>query len=107
MKEDVALCVAVFAVSFLAAFLSHDIMTRSGEEFSCRTTLECVVAHGVFLAVFLWSDVNFPKIAALHISKNLEGGMRIQSTSVEIVKRSIEHPLLSLQKHLQQKPDAW
>jgi hypothetical protein len=73
INEEVALFVAVVPVSFLATSISHDILTRSDDEWSLWTTLECVVAHGVFLAIFTWSDVIFPKVAALRISKNLEG----------------------------------
>jgi hypothetical protein len=68
-----ALFVAVLPVSFLAASLSHDAMTRTEMEFSKVTTSKCFFVNGMFLVWFLLYGVNFPKLAGLKISKNLDG----------------------------------
>ena len=37
------------------------------------TTLKCFLVNGFFLFLFLLSNVNFPKVSELKISKNLDG----------------------------------
>ena len=79
-----ALFIAVFPVSVLAASLTYDaivqsenmILTTKSSKVQSENkflTAKCLIVNGVFLLCFVSVDANFPKIAGLQISKDLNG----------------------------------